>query len=328
MGRYISFLLLLCVSTNAYAQTLIDSIIAVVNTDAITRSELENEFRIAALMQIRTDAAPTTAERRAVLDTIVTRKFVLQEAERRGIVITQRDARVAEKIAEIRAGYAFDGDLQSVLQQYQLEEETVKTRVYEQLIYDEFFRRIFFNDVNTEEVAKLAKSYYDANSTKFIVPPTVTFNSLFIIMPKDKSATEKQAAEHLVQQLSEHLQQGETFKAVYEAYKTRLALWIEELTREVDTPVGTIVTELQISERSAPLPVSEGYQIVERVRNNPARQKPYSEVSEEISERIRRDLAESEFEAWLTERKEEETWHILDDELVQADGETRQTDVE
>ncbi len=327
MGRYISFLLLLCVGSNAYAQTLIDSIIAVVNTDAITRSELENEFRIAALMQIRPDAAPTTTERRAVLDTIITRKFVLQAAERRGIVVTQRDARVGEKIAEIRAEYAFEGDLQSVLQQYQLEEETVKTRVYEQLIYDEFFRRIFFNDVNTEEVAKLAKSYYDANSTQFIVPPTVTFNSLFIVMPKDESAAEKQAAEDLVQQLSEQLQQGETFKTVYEAYKTRLALWIEELTREVDSPVGTIVTELQISERSAPLPVSEGYQIVERVRNNPSRQKSYSEVSEEILERIRRDLAESEFEAWLTERKEEETWHILDDELRQADSETRQTDV-
>ena len=328
MGRYIILLLLFCVSSNAYAQTLIDSVIAVVNTDAITRSELEDEFRIAALMQIRTDAAPTTAERRAVLDTIITRKFVLQGAEQRGIVVTQRDARVAEKIAEIRAGYAFEGDLQSVLQQYQLEEETVKTRVYEQLIYDEFFRRIFFNDVNTEKVANLAKSYYDANSTEFIVPPTVTFNSLFIIMPKDKSPAKRQAAEDLVQQLSEHLQQGETFKTVYEAYKTHLALWIEELTHEVDTPLGTIVTELQISERSAPLPVSEGYQIVERVRNNPSRQKPYSEVSEEISERIRRDLAESEFKAWLTERKEEETWHILDDELVQAEGETRQTDVE
>ena len=328
MGHYIFFLFLLSISAGAHAQTLIDSIIAVVNTDAITRSELENEFRIAVLMQVRPDTAPTTAERRAVLDTIITRKIVLQEAERRGIVVTQRDTRVAEKIAEIRAGYAFEGDLQSVLQQYQLEEEMVKTRVYEQLIYDEFFRRIFFNDVNSETVAKLAKSYYDANGTKFIVPPTVTFNSLFIVMPKDKSTAEKQAAEDLVQQLSEHLQQGETFKTVYEAYKTRLALWIEELTREVDTPVGTIVTELQISERSTPLPVSEGYQIVERVRNNPSRQKPYSEVSEEISERIRRDLAESEFEAWLREQKEEETWHILDDELVQADDETRQTDVE
>ena len=328
MGRYITFLLLFCVSSNAYPQTLIDSVIAVVNMDAITRSELESEFRIAVLMQIRTDAIPTTAEQRSVLDTIITRKFVLQEAERRGIVVTQRDIRVAEKIAEIRAGYALEGDLQSILQQYQLEEETVKTRVYEQLIYDEFFRRIFFNAVNSEKVANLAKSYYDANSTKFIVPPTVTFNSLFIVMPKRGTAAEKQAAENLVKQLSERLQQGETFKTVYEAYKTRLALWIEELTHEVDTPLGTLVTELQISERSAPLPVSEGYQIVERVRNNPSRQKPYSEVSEEISERIRQELAESEFETWLIKRKEEETWHILDDELAQVEGETRQMDVE
>ena len=48
--------------------------------------------------------------------------------------------------------------------------------VYNQLIYDEFFRRIFFNTVNTEKVARLAKSYYDANGAEFIVPPTVTFN--------------------------------------------------------------------------------------------------------------------------------------------------------
>ena len=53
MGRYITFLFLFCfcISGNAYTQTLIDALIAVVNTDAITRSELENEFRIAAIME-------------------------------------------------------------------------------------------------------------------------------------------------------------------------------------------------------------------------------------------------------------------------------------
>ena len=56
MGRYIFFFFLLSISAGAHAQTLIDSVIAVVNTDAITRSELENEFRIAALMQGRSDA--------------------------------------------------------------------------------------------------------------------------------------------------------------------------------------------------------------------------------------------------------------------------------
>ena len=323
MIRYITFLILFCIGGNAYTQTLIDSIIAVVNEDAITRSELEDELRIATLMGIRTDTTPTVAEKRAVLNTIINRKFVLQEAERLGIVVTERDTQVAAKIAEISAKYASDTAFQSVLQQSQLEKEAIEERVYDQLMYDELFRRIFFNAVNSEKVARLAKSYYDANSAEFIVPPTVTFKSLLIVIPKNGSAMEKQTAEELVQKLNERLQQGGTFQAVRETYETQLELRFEVPTLEVDTPLGAIVTELKVSERSIPLHVSEGYQIVERIRNNSAYQKTYEEVSEEITERIRQELANEQFEAWLTRRKAEETWHILDDELAQEASEAQ-----
>ena len=323
MIRYITFLILFCIGGNAYTQTLIDSIIAVVNEDAITRSELEDELRIATLMGIRTDATPTVAEKRAVLNTIINRKFVLQEAERLGIVVTERDTQVAAKIAEISAKYASDTAFQSVLQQSQLEKEAIEARVYDQLMYDELFRRIFFNAVNSEKVARLAKSYYDANSAEFIVPPTVTLKSLLIVIPKNGSAMEKQTAEELVQKLNERLQQGGTFQAVRETYETQLELRFEVPTLEVDTPLGAIVTELKVSERSTPLHVSEGYQIVERIRNNSAYQKTYEEVSEEITERIRQELANEQFEAWLTRRKAEETWHILDDELAQEESEAQ-----
>ena len=323
MIRYITFLILFCIGGNAYPQTLIDSIIAVVNEDAITRSELEDELRIATLMGIRTDATPTVAEKRAVLNTIINRKFVLQEAERLGIVVTERDTQVAAKIAEISAKYASDTAFQSVLQQSQLEKEAIEARVYDQLMYDELFRRIFFNAVNSEKVARLAKSYYDTNSAEFIVPPTVTFKSLLIVIPKNGSATEQQTAEELVQKLNERLQQGGTFQAVRETYETQLELRFEVPTLEVDTPLGAIVTELKVSERSIPLRVSEGYQIVERIRNNSAYQKTYEEVSEEITERIRQELANEQFEAWLTRRKAEETWHILDDELAQEESEAQ-----
>ena len=321
MIRYITFLILFCIGGNAYTQTLIDAIIAVVNEDVITRSELEDEFRIATLMGIRTGTTPTLAEKHVALDTIINRKFVLQEAERLGIVVTERNTQVAAKIAEISDKYASDTAFQSVLQQYQLEKEAIEARVYDQLIYDEFFRRIFFNAVNSEQVARLAKSYYDANSTEFIVPPTVTFKSLRIVMPKDGAAPEKLAVEELVPELNERLQQGNTFQAVYATYETQLELRFEVLTIEEDTPLGTIVTELQVSERSTPLSVSEGYQIVERIRNDPSYQRTYEEVSEELTERIRQKLAKEQFEAWLTRRKTEETWHILDDELVQEKNE-------
>lgn len=323
MIRYIPFLILLCIGGNAYTQTLIDSIVAVVNEDPITRSELEDEIRITKLMGIRAEMTLTPAEKRVVLNTIINRKFVLQEAERLGIVVTERDTQVAAKIAEISTKYASDITFQSVLQQYQLETEAIEARVYDQLIYDEFFRRIFFNAINTEEVAKLAKSYYNTNSTEFIVPPTVTFKSLSIVMPTDGSATEKQTVEEQVSKLNEHLQQGETFQAVYETYKTQLELKFEVLTVEVDTPTGAIVTELQVSERSAPLSVSGGYQIVERIRNDPSYQRTYEEVREELTERIRQELAKEQFEVWLTRRKEAEIWHILDDELAEKENEEK-----
>ena len=219
MIRYITFLILFCIGGNGYAQTLIDSIIAVVNEDAITRSELEDELRIATVFKIRTDTTPTITEKRAVLNTIINRKFVLQEAERLGIVVTERDSQVAAKIAEISAKYASDTAFQSVLQQSELEKEAIEVRVYDQLIYDEFFRRIFFNAVSSEKVARLAKSYYDANSAEY--------------------------------------------------------------------------------------------------------QKTYEEVSEELTERIRQELATEAFEAWLTRQKEEETWHILDDELAKEESEAK-----
>ena len=213
MIRYITFLILFCIGGNVYTQILIDSIIAVVNEDAITRSELEDELRIATVLRIRTDTTSTLAEKRAALKTIINRKFALQEAERRGVVVTERDSQVAVKIAEISATYASDTAFQRVLRRYQLEQKSLEAWVYDQLIYDEFFRRIFFNAINSEKVAELAKLYYDANSAQY--------------------------------------------------------------------------------------------------------QKTYEEVSEEITDRIRQELANEQFETWLTKEKAEKTWDILDDELAE-----------
>ena len=323
MKCYIIFFSLLCIACNASAQVLIDSVVAVVNTEAITRSELENEFRIAAIIGKPVVEAPTAAEKRAVLEAIINRKFVLQESERIGIVIAERNDQVAGKIADIHTKYASKIDFQSILLQYQLEIETLEMWAYEQLIYDEFFRRRFFNAVNSAEIERLAKSYYNTNKDKFVVPATVTFNSLLIAVPEDISETEKQKVADLVEKLSDRLQRGETFEAVRETYEKQLSLTLKTLTVETDTPLGKIVTELRTSERSKPLLVTEGYQIVERIRNNSARRKEYPEVSEEITERIQQEQAKQEFEAWLNQQKEEGTWHILDDALTRTENETR-----
>ena len=123
-----------------------------------------------------------------------------------------------------------------------------------------------------------------------------------------------------MQQLSADLQQGKTYEAVRKTYETQLTLRFAESTIAADTPLGNILTDLKTAQSSQPIPVSEGYRIVQRVRNEPAYQQTYAEVSEQITERIRQEEATQRFKAWLTRQRTEKTWHILDDELTRTEN--------
>lgn len=323
MRRSIIFLILICLAGNVSGQTLMDSIVAVVAEDALTHSELQDAYHLEALIDgAQVGTMPTVAEKRAHLDTLINRTFVLQEASRRGIVVIESDTQVAAKIAAIAANTTPGVSFQTVLGQYHLERAAVEAHLRDELIYDEFYRRIFFNAVSSEKVATSAKLYYEVHSAAFIVPSTVTFKSLRIVTPKNVSATEKAATAARIQKLTERLQGGETFQAVYETDKTTLEITYEVLTVAAETPLGRSVTELPVAEPSQPFPIPGGYQIVERIRNEPSYQRTYEEAREEISDEIRNQLATAEFEMWLSEQKAETTWHIFDDALAKELDET------
>ena len=313
---YITFLFLLFVG-NAHPQTLIDCVIAVVNGQAITQSELENEFRIKAILGEPYLQKPTTAQKLARLEDIIARKFVLQEAERIRIRGTDQKKHVADRIMEIRAKYTTETEFQRVLQKHALEIETLEVWIRDQLIYTLFFRRKFVNLINTEEIEELAIKYFQTYKTTFIVPPSVTFWSVLINVPPNPSQQEKEAAKRLAQLLNSRLQQGETFETIKQAYEGQQNVRFNLLTLTTDTPLGSIVTQLQPTERKGPLFFPEGYRIFELVRKIPTRQKQYSEVKDSILERIRQNRAKIEFEKWLTKQKERELWYILDATLTE-----------
>ena len=313
---YIAFLLFLFVG-NTYPQTLIDSVTAVVNGQAITQSELENEFHIEAILGEPYIQKPTVDQKMERLNDIIAHKFVLQEAERIGIRVTEQKKQVAERIAEIRAKYATDTEFQRVLLKHTLEIETLETWVRNQLIYTFFFRRKFVNTINAEDIEELAIKYFQTYKTTFIAPPSVMFRSLLISVPSNASEQKKQAAKRLAQQLNSRLQQGETFETIKQAYEGQQDVRFNLLTLATDTPLGTIVAQLQPTERKGPLFFPEGYQIVELIRKIPARQKQFSEVKDSIMERIRQDKAKIELEKWLAKQKKRELWYILDGTLTE-----------
>ena len=314
IGQYIVFLLLLFVG-NVDAQILIDSVIAIVNGQAITQSELINEFRIEIITDKPLTREPTAAEKQEYLDRIIDRRFVLHAAEKLGITADDYKKQVAKQIAEMQAKFPSDVAFRNVMLEQELEIEALEKWMSDRLIYDTYFRRNFVNKVDSRYIDTLAPKYFEENKAQFIAPATVTFRSVLIAVPSESSAKEQQVAKRLAEQINGRLQQGETFEKVKQSYKTDTSISFNLLTLTTGTALGEIVAQLKPAERKGPLPVPEGYRIVELVKKTPARQKQYSEVKGEIAKLIQRNKAETEFKKWLARQKAKEPWYIPEDAL-------------
>ena len=314
LAVYISILITLT-TVIAEAQVLIESVIAVVNKQAITQSELVNEFRINAISHKHLPSEPNDEEKRTQLIRIIDRKFILQEAERIGITDTDRKKQISERIAAMQEKYTSKSEFSQVMQKQDIEIQALEKWIYDHIIYDEYYRLKFVNSVNRKEIEELAPQYFETNKKHFIAPATVTIRSVLVSVPKGSSDTQKQSLKTLSEDITSRFKQGDTYAEVSQNYKSNPSLTFNTLTLNADSPLGEIVSQMKPNDHMGPIPVPEGFRIVELVKKTPSRQKQYSEVKDEIAILIRNNIAETSFKNWLIKQKENDPWYILDDAL-------------
>lgn len=311
---YIILLSLLIIGT-AHAQVLIDSIIAVVNKQAITQSELVDEFRIEEIINNPSKKKSSETEKRIYLDRLINRKLVLQGAEKIGITTADHKKQVAERIAEIRTKFASEKEFENVMRQQKVEVATLEKWVFEQVIYETYYMRQFVNRVDSREIDELAPQYFEANKAKFVVPATVTFRSILVAFPSEVTEVQKQTTKRIAEQINSRLQSGETYEKIEQTNKISPSISFDSLTLTTDTQLGEIVSQLEPSERKGPILMPAGYRIVELIKKTDARQKQYSEVKQEIFSMLRQNKAETEFNQWLARQKADVPWYIINDAL-------------
>ena len=314
LAVYITILITLT-TVIAEAQVLIDSVIAVVNKQAITQSELVNEFRINAIIDKNPISEPSDNEKRTQLNHLIDRKFILQEAERIGITDTDRKQQISERIAAIQEEYTSKSEFRQALQKQDIEIQALEKWVYDHVIFDEYYRLKFVNAVNRKEIEELAPQYFETNKKHFIAPATVTIRSVLVSVPEGSSDIHKRSLKTLAEDITSHFKQGDTYAEVSQNYKSNPSLTFNTLTLNADSPLGEIVWQMKPDKHIGPIPVPEGFRIVELVKKTPPRQKQYSEVRDEIAILIRNNIAETSFKKWLVKQREDDPWYILDDAL-------------
>lgn len=304
----IIFIIMLSLS-NSYAE-IIDKLIADVNGEAITLSALENELKMLDL----SDAEE--AKQREVLNDLIDRKLILQEARRMGIQLAITVEEIEDKVGSLKAQYPSEEAFLKYLEKEGLILDYIKERMKESLMVSEMIYRKFRRPLSAESglFERRALTYYENNKSKYIDPQKVKLQQVVVL---SSPITGGKAAEAKSQEILKKLKDGIAFSDIHQIYSddTNVIVDYEPDYVETDKLIPVLqnaVSKLEIDDLSKPISTSRGHFIIKIVDHKPARQKLFDEVANEIKNQLMAEQVQKELDEWLKKQRQSSDIRILD----------------
>ncbi len=292
--------------TTAFA-VVVDRIVAVVNDDVITLSELDEAA--APLYQRFLPRAKNPVERenlirqirRQVLTQMIDEKLLAQEAEKLDIKVSP--AEIDHFIARFKEQNGLsDQKFQEFLTAQGLSYEEYRQKVAEQikrlkLVQGRIQERIVITEQEIEEYYR--KHYLSGHKTKY---------ELAAIIITGPGAEEKAEAAY------QKLKAGEDFKKVAAEYSTLKesgeglgSFRLEELAPEV----RKVVVKMKPEDVSPPIKVGKSWQIFKLLAIHSETSKPLGQVRAQIEQKLRQEKIDQLLQKWLKELRQKAYIRVL-----------------
>jgi len=285
---------------------IIEKIVAIVNGDIITLSELR-EISVPYLekMQLKfsleNDEEQIKEIEKRILDQLIDEKLVKQEADRLEIAVDDKEVDIAVRDVMSKNNIAKDQFEQVLLEEgltfedyrKQLKEQMQKMRLLDQEIKSKI-------QITEKEVEK----YYKENMDDYNTPPEVRIQQILLIIPSEASEQEinqiREKADGIVQKIRE----GEDFTSMVKLYSqdaTAATGGVMGVFRQGELLPGLnkVAFSLEVNEVSSVIQTSRGFHIV-RVLDKRERQKMTKEEKwNEIENFLYNQKFEDEFQQWM-----------------------------
>ena len=335
VSLYFSFIAsLIGISSGFTKERTVDYVVAVVNDQPITLHELETELILIAVisnrliilgeqenaLNIQEIKNPPNTVKRAVLETLIEQKLMLQKADDIGILLWSWGKKVNTEIQGLKSLYSNEALFLEDLKRLGLEYQEVEERVRTFLIVNELTIRQFRNSIDEEQISQKAPQYFEEHRSEFVELAQIQFQSILVRSKPNDTADLQTQAKTLAETIAFQLQTGVTFQEIQQIYPDNPLLRIvtEPQTFPTDTEVRLAIADLEVNEVSQPISTSEGHLIAKLLKKEPARQKTYPEVSQEIQNKLIGEELQKQRKAWLTEQKATADIRILDPELAKT----------
>ena len=299
--RNILFAIGCCLMSISSVGAMEDSIVAVVNEDIITLSDLK-DYLSAVYFQLKSDGKSPAQIEAMMKDMegdgikrLVEDRLILSEAKKKGVEI--RPDLINKRVDDIKKQYSSEQEFLNAIMRDGFTVTDLKRKVEDQfkvkfLVEEEVRSKIF---VNPQEVT----TYYKNHFEQFRKPERAELDSIYIPIEKDARAARIRAEEALTE-----IQQGKDFLAVAQAYSQAPSMGMMEKGQMLPT-VESIVFKLNAGQTSSVVEVPNGFYIFKLKEKFPMEVASLEQAKERIYDRIFQQKFEEKFNSWVDKLKKD-----------------------
>ncbi len=280
----------------ASGPVVVDRVVAVVNDEIITMSDLQRE------MQKRRDIA----DQRLLLEDMIDRKLQMVAAKRNGLEVADRE--LTEAINDIMKRNNMDNtQFESALSKEGLTLELYRIELREQMTMSRLFDKFVRTGLSVDEAE--IKAYYDKNVKQFSLPEEVRVRLLVVTVSEKASPTQLTAAEEQAAALMARIRKGENFIGLIRensggptaAQDGDLGFMQRD---HVIPEIEEAAKNLKPGEYAGPVKGADGFYLI-RVEEVRTPVKPFEKVKEEIQKLLYEQKMENAYRTFLQSLRSE-----------------------
>ncbi len=281
-----------------------DRIVAIVNDDIITLSELEEAARpvLDRLVRSQPGEKQVYEAKAQILRMLVDQKLAEQEISRLGIAVSREDVdRVIEDVK--REGKMTDEELRAALG-----EEGIGWEEYRKQVSDQLCRARLINEEVRGKIvitSERCRAYYDQHLSEYRTYDEAQVDQILLAVPAQAPAEVRERQSRKAGEALAMLKAGADFatlaKQSSEAPTAADGGSLGWLRLDQLAPnLKEVLSHLKPGEMSEVVATAQGFQIFRVRESRQGGLKPFEEAKDEINRKLFQQEVDREYERWLT----------------------------
>jgi peptidyl-prolyl cis-trans isomerase SurA len=272
-----------------------DRIVAVVNSDIITLSELDN---MAKAMEAQSGMAPSghlsKRVQRKMLQALIDRKLAQEEAKRRGITVTPKEVDETLKRFEAHNNIPNDAALAKMLASQGLSLQEFKKQIKEQLMQDRLIAVTVRNKVvvTDAQVRRVYNERFKTGGTE------VHIVDLKLPFPPGATEAQKDEVKQKAEAIISAVKQGVPFAQAAGKFSLNPTDVGFVAKSDLDPRLAAFLDKLQPKE-VGPIMTPVGLQLIQVVGHRSGEGKSFKEVAPQIRNMLMHQAMQKEFAKWV-----------------------------